>query len=152
MKLSNNFSLEEMIFSQTAIRKNIVNSPTEDHQAALGLLCAKLLQPVRDQFGPVVLSSGYRSHALNLAIGGASSSQHSKGEAADFSCQSADNYVVSNWIANNLVFDQLILEYFDVVEPAKGWIHCSWSGERNRKEILIASKQNGRTVYENFSF
>ena len=85
MKLSNNFSLKEMVKSQTAERKGINNNPSEDHMNNLKLLCENVLQPVRDHFGKVVsVSSGYRSEALCEAIGSSKNSQHAKGQAADF--------------------------------------------------------------------
>ena len=85
MKLSNNFSLNELTRSQTAERKGIDNTPSPEHQENLKLLCTHILQPIRDHFGKVVtVSSGYRSPALCEAIGSKTTSQHAKGQAADF--------------------------------------------------------------------
>ena len=85
MKLSNNFSLNELVRSQTAERKSIDNTPSAEHQENLKSLCMNVLQPIRDHFGKVVtVSSGYRSPELCIAIGSRTTSQHAKGEAADF--------------------------------------------------------------------
>ena len=102
MQLSKNFSLVELTKSQTAERKGIPNDPSPDHQEHLRLLCARVLQPVRDHFNHVVsVSSGYRSPALCQAIGSSSDSQHAKGMAADFEIYGTPNNEVFNWIKNN---------------------------------------------------
>ena len=144
MKLSANFSLNEMTRSQTATRRGLDNSPTDVHQDNLQLLCEKILQPCRDHFGPITVTSGYRSDALNEAIGGSTTSQHSKGQAADFSASGASIQELGNWIRDNLEFDQLIFEFLD--SPSGGWIHCSYF-EPGRNEVLTADKVNGKTVY-----
>ena len=85
MQLSTNFSLLELTKSQTAERKDIDNTPSTEHQENLESLCTHVLQPVRDHFSRVVsISSGYRSEELCLAIGSKTTSQHAKGQAADF--------------------------------------------------------------------
>ena len=92
MKLSNNFSLNEMTKSQTANRKGISNNPSEDHMDNLKELCINVLQRVRDHFGKVVsVSSGYRSPELCEAIGSSKTSQHAKGQAADFEIHGISN-------------------------------------------------------------
>ena len=83
MKMSTNFTLSEMISSQTATRLGIDNTPNDDQIENLKELCEKVLQPIRDKFGPVRVTSGLRVPELNTAIGGSGSSQHCKGEAAD---------------------------------------------------------------------
>ena len=85
MKLSKNFTLGEMIQSQTAIRKNIDNTPNGNQILNLIDLCENVLQPLRDYFGPIHISSGFRSQKLNVAIGGSTTSQHCalNGAAAD---------------------------------------------------------------------
>ena len=85
MQLSKNFSLEELTKSQTATRKGIDNTPSPEHQENLKRLCENVLQPVRDHFSRVVtITSGYRSPELCTAIGSKITSQHARGEAADF--------------------------------------------------------------------
>ena len=149
MKLSNNFSLNELIRSQTAERKGIDNTPSAEHQENLKSLCTNVLQPIRDHFGKVVtVSSGYRSPELCIAIGSRTTSQHAKGEAADFEIFGVSNKVLADWIHNNINYDQLILEFWSPEDPNKGWIHCSYSRGNNRKQYLRAYKNEGKTKYE----
>ena len=149
MNLTENFSLNELTKSQTAERKGIDNTPSPEHQRNLKSLCEMILQPIRDHFGRVVsVSSGYRSPELCTAIGSKISSQHAKGQAADFEIYGLSNQELANWIRENLSYDQLILEYWTPENPNNGWIHCSYSLERNRKEYLRAYKNEGKTKYE----
>ena len=149
MKLSDNFSLLELTKSQTATRKGIDNVPGPEHQENLKLLCAHILQPVRDRFERVVsVSSGYRSEELCLAIGSKITSQHAKGQAADFEIYGLSNQELAIWIHENLDYDQLILEYWKKEDPNSGWVHCSYDVSVNRKQYLKAYKENGRTKYE----
>ncbi len=101
MKLSLNFSLKELTASQTAERKGIDNTPTEEHKENLKLLCENILQPTRDEWGVVSVSSAYRSPALCQAIGSVSTSQHARGMAADFECHSVDNKKLFDWVTSN---------------------------------------------------
>ncbi len=151
MKLSNNFSLAELTKSQTAVRKNIKNEPGTEEINNLIHLAEAVLQPVRMHFGkPVIISSGYRSPELCEAIGSSSKSQHAKGEAADFEIHSVDNKELATWITRNCEFDQLILEFYDGVDPNSGWVHCSVKRAPDvpRKQVLQAKKIEGRTAYE----
>ena len=149
MKLSDNFSLIELTKSQTAERKGIDNTPEPHHQENLKLLCTHILQPVRDRFERVVsVSSGYRSPELCLAIGSKITSQHAKGQAADFEIYGLSNKELSDWINENLDYDQLIIEYWKESDPNSGWVHCSFSLNGNRKQYLRAYKENGSTKYE----
>ena len=141
MKLTKNFSLGEMTKSQTALRRGIDNTPTPDKIDPLILLCQKVLQPVRDHFDrPVTITSGYRSPELCAAIGSKITSQHTKGQAADFEVPGVSNMEVAQWIADNCEFDQLILECF--TGGNTGWIHCSYVHEP-RKELLTYDRENG---------
>ena len=149
MKLSDNFSLLELTKSQTAERKGIDNTPSPEHQENLKLLCTHILQPIRDHFERVVsVSSGYRSPELCTAIGSKISSQHAKGQAADFEIYGLSNNELAIWINENLEYDQLILEYWKKEDPSSGWVHCSFDDRVNRKQYLKAYKENGRTKYE----
>jgi len=150
MKLSANFSLAEMTKSQTATRKGINNKPSTEHIENLIHLAESVLQPVRDHFGKsVMISSGYRSPALCEAIGSSTKSQHARGEAADFEIHGVDNKELATWISKNTTFDQLILEFYDEGDPNSGWVHCSAVKGEPRKQVLKASKVEGRTKYEN---
>ena len=149
MQLSPNFSLLELTKSQTAERKDINNTPSTEHQENLESLCTHVLQPIRDHFSRVVsISSGYRSEELCLAIGSKSTSQHAKGEAADFEIFGVSNKELADYIHENLDYDQLILEYWKESDPNSGWVHCSYSEGNNRKQYLKAFKIDGTTKYE----
>ena len=150
MKLSKNFTVSEYTKSSTATRRCIDNSMTDAHLESAKALFENIVQPVRDHFGPTVVTSGYRSEALNEAIGGARGSQHSKAEAADMETNFASTVQVSQFIADNLDFDQLILEFYIPGDPNSGWTHCSYkSKSENRHQILTAVKENGKTAYLN---
>ena len=149
MKLSPNFSLRELTKSQTADRKGIDNTPTEEHKENLKLLCENILQPIRDHFGRVKVTSGFRSEDLCLAIGSSRNSQHAKAEAADFECIGVDNAELADWIHKNLPYDQLLLEYYTPGEPNSGWIHCSYIPHGSRAQFLHCYRdENGKTKYK----
>ena len=148
MKLSNNFTLQELTFSEIAARKGIPNNPSEDHIENLKLLCSCILQPVRDYFKmPVSVSSGYRSPELCFEIGSSITSQHTRGEAADFEIFGVHNKDVSDWIVKNIDYDQCILEFWTPNDPNSGWVHCSYSLGANRGQYLKAEKIEGKIKY-----
>lgn len=147
--MTKNFNSNEFSRSNTAKRLGIKNAIHPNHYNNLVDLCDNVLQPLRDALEvPIYISSGYRSAELNEAIGGAKKSQHCKGEAADIDQDryKRSNADVFNYILNNLPFDQLIWEFGDDKEPA--WVHVSFNKFHNRKEVLKAYKQNGKTRYE----
>ena len=150
MKLTENFSLEELTKSQTAVRKGIDNTPGPEHQENLKSLCEMILQPIRDHFSRVVtISSGYRSPELCTAIGSKITSQHAKGQAADFEIFGISNKELADYIDQNLDYDQLILEYWNESDPNSGWVHCSYTDGNNRKQYLKAYKdEQNKTKYE----
>ncbi len=140
MKLTSHFSLAEMTRSALAARRGISNVPDASARHSLGLLARHILEPVRTYFAiPFSPSSGYRSLALNRCLGGADRSQHVRGEAADFELPGISNLALAKWIADNLVFDQLILECYQQDDPSSGWVHCSFSENRARGQILTYS-------------
>ena len=143
MYLSPNFSLEEMCKSSTALRKNINNSPDDLQVQCMTALCENILQPIRDEFGPFIVSSGFRSVALCEAIGSKETSQHAKGQAADFEVPGVDNYELALWIDTNLSYDQLILEYYSGGNT--GWIHCSYV-PNGRKQKLTIDNYHGTRI------
>ena len=147
MRLSKNLTLSEAIKSQTAARLGIENTPIGDHLLNLKRTAHYIFQPCRDKFGPLALSSGYRSRDLNQAIGGALSSQHCKGQALDID---GDKTGVSNrelfhFIRENLDFDQLIWEYGNDIEP--DWVHVSYKEGANRGEVLKVKRVKGKSIY-----
>ena len=148
MILSKSFTLNELTKSQEATRLGIENIPNEEEIQNLKILCEKILQPVRDFYGmPLSVSSGYRSAALCEAIGSSATSQHTKGQAADFEIFGVHNKELSDWIVQNLDYDQCILEFWNPNDPNSGWVHCSYNDSGNRKQYLNAQKLNGRIVY-----
>ena len=149
MQLSKNLVLAEVIRSETAKRKGISNMPTPEHIENFKKLAENVFQPIRDHFGvPIYISSGYRSKALNKAVGGSLSSQHCQGEAIDIDMDgtSITNKQIFDFIKDNLVFDQMIWEFGTDKNP--GWVHVSYeSTGRQRKQILKAVKIKGKTSY-----
>ena len=152
MKLTKNFSLNELTKSSTAIRLGIDNTPNSEHLVNMVNVCCHILQPVREHFGRVVtINSGYRSPKLNTAVNGSKTSQHCNGQAADFEIYNFPNHDLANWIKQNLNFDQLILEFYNPEEgPNSGWVHCSYNLDgSNRKKVMTALRINNRTQYKN---
>jgi hypothetical protein len=166
MKLSKNFTLDELVKSPSATRWGFEEqfTPSQDIVNNLTLLCTKVLQPIRDIIKDTIrVSSGYRCPRLNAKIGGAysiiggkpvQSSQHCYGQAADI------NYVKSGVEHNNLIleaikeliadpdfkFDQCIIEFGTDINPA--WVHISYSDKKNRMQILRAYKSGKKTLYK----
>lgn len=148
MNLTRNFSLQELIKSDTAIRKGIDNNPNADQVEKLKRLCENILQPVRDHFGRVKVTSGFRSPELCVAIGSSVNSQHAKAEAADFEVIGVDNAEVADWVYTNCRPDQLILEFYTPGEPQSGWIHASWVEFNPRVQYLRAYREDKKVKYK----
>ncbi len=127
--------------SQTAERRGIPNVANDVQIESMVLLAENILQPIRDKFGPFMVSSGFRCPELCIAVGSNIHSQHAKGEAADFEVPNIDNLELAHWIRDNLDFDQLILECY--TGGNSGWIHCSYKPEGNRKQMLTYDRVNG---------
>lgn len=151
MKLTNNFTLEELTKSETALRQGIDNTPTVEVVENLKVLCEKVLQPVRDHFGRgVKVNSGFRSLAVNAAVGGvqgAKPSDHTRGMAADIEIPGLPNAELAEWIEANLEYTQLILEFYTQGVPDSGWVHVSYDPANLKKQSLTAVKREGKTVY-----
>lgn len=150
MNLSANFTLKELTRSDTADRLDIDNTPNEDQIESLRLLCENILQPVRDHFGkPVKITSGFRCAALNQAAGGSSNSDHCRGQACDFEIDGVPNPELAQWIADNLQYTQLILEFYTQGQPNSGWVHASFNPDSLKCQSLTATKVAGKTTYLN---
>ena len=148
MNLTKNFTLAEMTKSETALRHGMDNTPGEAEIASLKLLCEKVLQPVRDHYGKgVKVNSGYRSPDVNSKVGGSRTSDHCRGQASDIEIPGVPNAELAEWIKDNLEFRQLILEFYTPGVPDSGWVHVSYVAEDNKKEVLTATKKDGKTVY-----
>jgi hypothetical protein len=150
MHLSRNFSLGELTKSQTALRNGLENKPSIEEIVALTVLCNNILQPVRDKYGSFAPNSGFRTVELCKLVGSSAKSQHAKGEAADIEVAGIDNYELAEWIAKNLDFDQLILEFYVPDDPSSGWVHVSHSrtkGEQ-RHDIRHTVVQDKKVKYK----
>lgn len=146
MKISKHLTLAELTRSESAKRLGISNMPTQEHIENLKQLAEHIFEPIREHFGqPIYISSGYRSQKLNAAIGGAINSQHNRGMAIDIDMDGTDikNSAIFEY-AKTLPFDQIVWEFGTKDNP--DWVHISYSS-LNRREILYARKQKGKTVY-----
>jgi hypothetical protein len=146
MKLTAHFSLAEFTRSESAKRHGVPNEPTPEHLKNLIVLCEKVLEPIRIKFGPINISSGYRSKTLNHYIGGSLNSQHCEAKACDIDMDGMGgptNKEIFEYIKNELEFDQLINEF------NYGWVHVSYNLGKNRRQVLDALKVNNKTVYAN---
>jgi hypothetical protein len=155
MKLSQHLDLSEVVRSDMAKRKGINNMPTPEHIENFKKLAENIFEPIRKHFGvPIMISSGYRSKALNTAIGGSLTSQHCSGEAIDIdmdgTTRGVTNKMVFDFIKDKLNFDQLIFEFG--TKDAPDWVHVSFeSNGKQRKQVLRAIKRSGKTVYQPYS-
>lgn len=149
-RLSDNFTLWELVRSATATARKIFNLPDEAGIEKLRQVAVNILQPVRNHFGrPIRVNSGYRSPKLNAAVRGASkTSQHMRCEAVDYEIMGLDNFELAQWVAQNLTYDQLILEFYgnDKSDPNDGWVHTSYTTARkNRMKDLTINNKGTRS-------
>jgi zinc D-Ala-D-Ala carboxypeptidase len=148
MKLSPNFSLNELTQSETALRKGLNNEPTQEIISALQLLVVNVLQPIRDHYAKgVKVNSGYRSPEVNASVGGSKTSDHCKGQAADIEIPGVANAELAEHIKERLQFTQLILEFYTPGIPDSGWVHVSYDPTNLKKQVMTAVKRDGKTVY-----
>lgn len=146
-QLTEHFTLSMLCYSDTAKRRKISNVPTDDEKRKLKALAENVLEPLWQHYNQrVIVNSGYRGKALNAAVGGALSSQHCKGEAADIEIQGVSNYDLACWIRDNLPFDQVILEFANnlSVDPNSGWVHVSYTNDSLRRQCLTINKYGTR--------
>lgn len=148
MNLTKNFTLSEMTKSETALRLGLENQPDEQQLAALQTLAEKVLQPVRDYYNMgVKVNSALRTLPVNRAIGSKDSSHHVRGMAADIEIPGIPNAELAEWMVENVDFTQIILEFYTLGIPDSGWVHVSYVPDDLKKEVLTATKQNGKIVY-----
>ena len=149
-KISNHISYKEGVYSNTATRRGIDNTPNEEQLANMHLIATEVFEPLRAYVaGPIKINSFFRSPKLNTAIGGSSRSQHCKGQAIDLddTFGRSTNAEMYEFIKEHLDFDQIIWEFGDDENPA--WVHVSYvSPEKNRNRCLLAYKDNKKTKYK----
>jgi|TARA_R100000030_G_scaffold15368_1_gene10173 hypothetical protein len=148
--ISKHISDKEGVYSRTALRLDIDNTPTEEHLSNMRLLAENIFEPLRAYVGgPIKINSFYRSPELNKAIGGSTKSQHCYGQAIDIDdtfgrCTNAEMF---EFIKKHLNFDQMIWEFGDNENP--NWVHVSYvSEDKNRNRCLKAYKENNKTNYK----
>lgn len=143
MNLSKHVTRSEFERSETAINRGIDNSMNEWEIERAKLVCENCFEPIREHLGqPIRINSGFRSGALNRAIGGATTSQHSLGEAIDLDLHDRDLF---EWIIDNVEFDQLIFE--GGTTDRADWFHISYRKGRLRKQVLRMVKKGGKSTY-----
>ena len=146
--ISKHISNKEGVYSRTAQRLDIDNTPTKDHKKNMIELAENIFEPLRMYVGgPIKINSFYRSPKLNKAIGGSSKSQHCNGQAIDIddTFGRMSNAEMYRFIKDHLDFDQMIWEFGDDKNP--NWVHVSYVGKENRNRCLKAYKENGKTKY-----
>lgn len=147
-RLSKTVTLREATASQIATRNGIQNVPSQQALSFMIDVSVNIIDPIRERFNNVIISSFFRSTAVNKLAKGSRTSQHPKGQAVDLDNNEGLNDEIFNFIRKNLEFDQLIWEFGDATEPA--WVHVSFVKGKNRKQVLRARRVNGRAVYEPF--
>jgi hypothetical protein len=150
MKISKHISEHEGVYSRTALRLDIDNTPEPYHLVNMQVIAEVIFEPLREWVGgPIKINSFYRCKELNSAIGGSAKSQHCEGRAIDLddTFGHKTNAEMFNYIKDNLDFDQLIWEFGDDNNP--DWVHASYvSVDENRRRCLRAYKSNGKTAYK----
>jgi zinc D-Ala-D-Ala carboxypeptidase len=148
--ISNHISYKEGVYSATALRRGLDNTPNAEQKKCMHEIAEYLFEPLREWVGgPIKINSFFRGEPVNTAIGGSTRSQHMKGQAMDLddTFGHKTNAEMYHYIKDNLDFDQLIWEFGDDDNP--NWIHVSYVTHRaNRKRLTIAYKENGRTRYK----
>ena len=147
--ISEHISYKEGVYSNTATRRGINNTPNDEQLANMELVAEEVFEPLRKWVGgPIKINSFFRCPELNKSIGGSSKSQHCKGQAIDIddTFGKATNAEMYHFIKDNLDFDQIIWEFGNDDNP--DWIHVSYaSAEENRNRCLKAHRENGKTKY-----
>jgi hypothetical protein len=137
-----------MVKSETALRHGMENNPGPDELNNLLQLCANVLQPIRDHYQKgVKVNSGYRSPDVNAKVGGSRTSDHTRGMAADIEIPGVPNAELATYIRDNLAYTQLILEFYTPGVPDSGWVHVSYDEQNLKKQVLTATRKDGKTVY-----
>ena len=148
--ISKHVSYKEGVYSNTAIRRGIDNTPNDEQLNNMELVANEVFEPLRAWVdGPIKINSFFRSPDLNTAIGGSHKSQHCKGQAMDIDdvFNKATNAEMYHFIKENLDFDQIIWEFGNDDNP--DWVHVSYvSEDDNRRRCLKAYREDGKTKYK----
>ncbi len=143
MQLSEHFELAEFLVSETAARRGIANEPTPEIIDNLRRLCQSVLEPLRVKLArPVVITSGYRSPALNRAVGGSPTSYHMLGRAADILVPGMTPLAVCQ------AAQQMKLPCAQIIHEFGRWAHMSVAISNERPQLLTAKLNHGKTVYK----
>ena len=149
MQLTENFSLHEMVKSETALRHGLDNTPGDEEIENLRMLCDQVLQPLRNAYGRgIKVNSGFRHPNVNAAVGGSKTSDHCRGQAADIEIPGIPNGDLAEYIAQYFQFTQVILEFYTPGIPDSGWVHVSYDPNNLKRQCLTAVKENGKIVYK----
>ena len=143
LPMAQNFQYKEFIKSNTALRKGIVNIPNENQWESIERVAANIAQPLRNQFGPIRITSGFRSIPLCIEIGSSAKSNHTRGEALDIEPINSNVKLVDilKWVYDNLDYRELIAEYF----PG-GWVHVAYRLNKNIKKLKLKDKNHNYSV------
>ena len=146
-KLTKNFCVSEFVRSSTASRSGILNIPGKKDQLNLKALCENILQPARDEFGPIRINSGYRCSMLNRFIGSTDASWHTKGCAADVEAydEKVSNFMLLKWIHENCEYRELIGEFLNRNMPTAGWVHVAYVADKNIKTLKLKDPHHNYT-------
>ena len=138
-----NFRYGDFIRSDTAKRYGIKNIPSEKEWIAIEKLATKVLQPIRDKFGPIIITSGYRSVELCLKVGSTPNSNHTRGEAADIEPLNKNIKLIDimEWVEKNLIFRELIAEYFP-----DGWVHVAYRENDKAKIVKLKDDEHNYEI------
>lgn len=140
-KITENFYWSEFFKSNIAKRKNITNIPQKEWiYENIEKLCVNILQPLRDKFGPIYITSGFRSVELNNEIGGSKWSNHLYGYAADIESREYPLITLLEWIHDKCDYRELIAEYFP-----NGWIHVAYKNNHNTRELKLKDLNHNYT-------
>jgi hypothetical protein len=155
LNISKHISYKEATQSDVAKRLGIANDPDANQLLCMQEVATRIFEPIRDHFGlPIYISSFFRSSALNKAIGGATGSQHLKGQAIDMDADmfsGLTNQQIFDYIRVNLDFDQLLAEGIKL-DGTPDWVHCSYvSEDKNRHQVLKMIMINGIKTYEDYN-
>lgn len=143
-QLSDHFTLAELTRTGTGL----ANDPSPAQVEKLRALCVHILEPVRAHFNrPVKVNSGYRSPAVNKAVGSSPGSDHVKGAASDIEVAGVSNLEVARWIRDNLSYKQLILENHTPGKPSSGWVHVAYIAGNKAKSTLTMTMGSHGPVY-----